>query len=151
MEGEEGGGRRKEEPPALNLGSATVGSNIITWQSQKQRVVALSFCETEYIAAATVAFQGVWLARLLAEVKWDKSSANTLKINNQLTITLSRNHVFYDRSKHIDVRFHYIHECVEEDKVQLQSIGTVEQLADILTKAVGHECFCDLRSRDRSS
>ena len=87
------------------------------------------------------------MARLLAEVKGDKSSANALKINNQLTITLSRNHVFYDHSKHIDVRFHYIHECVEEDKVQLQSIGMMEQLADILTKALGREHFCELRSR----
>jgi hypothetical protein len=55
--------------------------------------------------------------------------------------------VFHDRSKHIDVKYHYIRECVEENRVQLQSIGTVEQLADICTKALGRERFCELRSK----
>jgi hypothetical protein len=121
--------------------------NVITWQSQKQRIVALSSCEAEYIAAATASCQGVWLARLLAELKGEEASTFSLKIDNESAIALSRNPVFHDRSKHIDVRFHYIRECVEENRVQLQSIGTVEQLADILTKALGRERFCELRSR----
>jgi transposase InsO family protein len=124
-----------------------LGGNIITWQSQKQRVVALSSCEAEYIAAATAACQGVWLARLLAELKGEETSTFTLKIDNESAIALSRNPVFHDRSKHIDVKFHYIRECVEENRVQLQSIRTEEQLADILTKALGQERFCELRSR----
>ena len=77
----------------------------------------------------------------------EKTSAINLKIDNQSAIALSKNPVFHDRSKHIDIRYHYIRECVEENRVQLQSIGTLEQLADILTKALGHEQFCDLRSR----
>jgi hypothetical protein len=124
-----------------------LGSNVITWQSQKQRVVALSSCEAEYIAAATAACQGVWLARLLAELKGEKTSAIDLKIDNQSAIALSKNSVFHDRSKHIDIRYHFIRECVEESRVQLHSIGTSDQLADILTKALGREQFCDLRSR----
>jgi len=124
-----------------------LGGNIITWQSQKQRVVALSSCEAEYIAAATAACQGVWLARLLAELKGEDASTFSLKIDNESAIALSRNPVFHDRSKHIDVKFHYIRECVEENRVQLQSIRTEEQLADILTKALGRERFCELRSR----
>jgi transposase InsO family protein len=124
-----------------------LGGSIITWQSQKQRVVALSSCEAEYIAAATAACQGVWLARLLAELKGEEASPFSLKIDNESAIALSRNPVFHDRSKHIDVKFHYIRECVEENRVQLQSIKTEEQLADILTKALGRERFCELRSR----
>lgn len=54
--------------------------------------------------------------------------------------------MFHDCSKHIDVRYHYIRECIEEDRVQLESIGTTEQLADMLTKALGKEHFCKLRS-----
>jgi hypothetical protein len=107
----------------------------------------LSSYEAEYIAAATAACQGVWLARLLAELEGEEASTFSLKIDNESAITLGRNPVFHDRSKHIDVRFHYIRECVEENRVQLQSIGTVEQLADILTKALGRERFCELRSR----
>ena len=124
-----------------------LGNNIITWQSQKQKIVALSPCEAEYIAGTTAACQGIWLARLLAELRGEEAGAINLKIDNQSTIALSRNPVFHDRSKHIDVRYHFIRECVEENRVQIQSIGTSEQLADILTKALGRECFCDLRSR----
>jgi hypothetical protein len=76
-----------------------LGNNLITWQSQKQRVVALSSCEAEYIAAATGACQATWLARLLAELKGEKASATTLKIDNQSAIALSKNPVFHDRSK----------------------------------------------------
>jgi len=124
-----------------------LGDNTITWQSQKQKIVALSSCEAEYIAATIGACQGVWLARLLAELKSEEASAVTLRIDNESAIALSKNPVFHDRNKHIDVRFHFIRECVEEDRVRLQSIGTTEQLADILTKALGRERFCELRSR----
>jgi len=110
-------------------------------------VVALSSCEAEYIAATTAACQGVWLARLLAEFKGEKSRAITLKIDNKSVIQLSKNPIFHDRSKHIDVRYHYIRECVEENRVKLESVGTVEELADILTKALGRERFCELRSK----
>ena len=76
----------------------------ITWQSQKQRVVALSSCEAEYITAATAACQEVWLACLLAELKGEKAGATKLKIDNQSTIAVSKNPVFHVHSKHIDVR-----------------------------------------------
>lgn len=65
--------------------------NLITWQSQKQKVVALSSCEAEYIAATTAACQGVWLARLLAELRGEEADAVTLKIDNQSAIMLSKN------------------------------------------------------------
>ena len=99
------------------------------------------------MAATTAACQGVWLARLLAELKGKESSAISLKIDNQSAFQLSKNPVFHDRSKHIDVRYHYIRECIEEDRVKVESIGTAEQLADILTKALGQDRFCELRSR----
>jgi hypothetical protein len=124
-----------------------LGDNIITWQSQKQKIVALSSCEAEYIAASTGACQGMWLARLLAELKGEEANTVTLKIDNESAIALSKNPIFHDRSKHIDIRYHFIRECVEEDRVRLQSIGTTEQLADILTKALGRAHFCEMRSR----
>jgi len=96
-----------------------LGDNVITWQSQKQKVVALSSCEAEYIAGTTAACQGVWLARLLGEVKGKQEGASTIYIDNQWAIALSKNPVFHDRSKHIDVRFHFIQECVEEGRVHV--------------------------------
>jgi hypothetical protein len=101
-----------------------LGNNLVTWQSQKQKVVALSSCEAEYIAATTAACQGVWLARLLAELRGEEADAVTLKIDNQSAIQLSKNPVFHDRSKHIDTRYHFIRECIEEGRVKIEFIGT---------------------------
>jgi hypothetical protein len=108
--------------------------------------VALSSCEDEYIATTTAACQGVWLARLLAEFKGDKVRAYSLKMDSQSAIQLSKNPAFHDRSEHIDTRYHFIRECVEHNRVRLEFIRTVDKLPDILTKALGPERFCELRS-----
>jgi len=63
-----------------------LGNNIITWQSQKQKVVALSSCEAEYIAGTTAACQGVWLARLLGELKGKQEGAIKINIDNESAI-----------------------------------------------------------------
>jgi len=123
-----------------------LGNNPVTWQSQKQKVVALSSCEAEYIAATTAACQGIWLARLISELRGREAGATSLKIDNESAIALSKNPVFHDRSKHIDVRYHFIRECVEDGRVKTESVRTAEQLADILTKALTRERFCELRS-----
>jgi hypothetical protein len=113
----------------------------ITWQSSKQKVVALSSCEAEYIAAANAACQGVWLARLLGDFV---DSAPELKVDNMSAIALTKNPVFHDRSKHIDVRYHFIRECVEKNRVSVEHISTEAQLVDILTKALGRVRFQEL-------
>jgi hypothetical protein len=124
-----------------------LGGNTITWQSEKQKIVALSSCEAEYIAGTTAACQGIWLSRLLAELKGERVETFALNIDNQSAIALSKNAVFHDRSKHIELRFHFIRECVEKNRVKVQYISTSEQLADILTKPLGRDRFCELRSR----
>ena len=122
-----------------------LGGNIITWQSSKQKVVALSSCEAEYIAAATAACQGVWLTRLVTDVAGVEPGAPELKVDNQSAIALSKNPVHHDRSKHIDTKFHYIRECTEGNRIVLGHISTEKQLADILTKALGRVRFLELR------
>jgi hypothetical protein len=122
-----------------------LGGNIITWQSSKQKVVALSSCEAEYIAAATAACQGVWLARLVTDMAGVEPGVPELKVDNQSAIALSKNPVHHDRSKHIDTRFHYIRECIDENRIVLGHVSTEEQLADILTKALGRVRFLELR------
>lgn len=85
-----------------------LGESPISWQSAKQKVVALLSCEAEYIAAATASCQGVWLARLLAEILDSVVSRPVLRVDNKSTISLVKNPVHHDRSKHIDTRFHKI-------------------------------------------
>ncbi|KAK3133758.1 hypothetical protein QOZ80_6AG0540590 [Eleusine coracana subsp. coracana] len=103
-----------------------LGHSRISWQAQKQRVVALSTCEAEYIAAATAACQDVWLHRLLCELTGEELQAP---------------------SKHIDVRYHFIRDCVEEGLIVLEFIETGRQLGDIFTKSLGRVRFKELCSK----
>jgi hypothetical protein len=98
--------------------------------------VALSSCESEYIAAATAACQGVWLGRLLGDLLGTDPLVADLHVDNKSAIQLIKNPVFHDRSKHIEVRYHYIN-CAENGTIVVQFVGTEDQLADILTKALG--------------
>ena len=69
-----------------------------------------------------------------------------LLMDNMSAIALSRNPVHHDRSKHIDKRYHFLRECIEDGKVEVDHVRTAEQLADILTKALGRVKFVELRS-----
>lgn len=94
-----------------------LGSNPVTWSSQKQKVVALSSCEAEYIAAALGVCQGVWLSTLLADIMKEEVKKFSLLIDNKSAIELSKNPVYHDRSKHIDTRYHYIRDCIQKGVV----------------------------------
>ena len=101
-----------------------LGGSIVSWLSQKQKVVALSSREAEYIAAATAACQGVWLSRLISEMLGRPQAKFKLFVNNQAAIALSKNSVHHDRSKHIDIKYHYIRDCVEKGQVGVDHIRT---------------------------
>jgi len=123
-----------------------LGSSLVTWASQKQRIVALSSCEAEYVAAAAAACQGIWLNRLIADMLGTKEMTVKLLMDNMSAIALSKNPVHHDRSKHIDTRYHFLRECIEEGKVEVDHVGTAEQLADLFTKSLGRVKFVELRS-----
>lgn len=97
--------------------------NIITWASQKQKTVAFSSCEAEYMAATAAACQGLWLRNLFSELMGKKAQKVKLLIDNQSTIALIRNLVSHGRSKHIDTRFHFIRMCVEREQIQVEHVS----------------------------
>ena len=122
-----------------------LGDMPVSWQSQKQRVVALSSCEAEYIAGAGAVCQAVWLGRLLnVDIKLRPPK---LKMDNMSAIALSKNPILHDRSKHIDTKYHYIRECVENGRIELDFTSSQEQLADVLTKSLGRVKFQELRGK----
>jgi len=123
-----------------------LGSSLVTWASQKQKIVPLSSCKAEYVAAAAAACQGVWLSHLIADLLGRKETPVKLLMDNMSAIALSRNPVHHDRSKHIDTKYHFIHECIEDGRVEVDHVGTAGQLADIFTKALGQVKFIELRS-----
>jgi hypothetical protein len=124
-----------------------LGKSLVSWQPLKQRVVALSSCEAEYITATTAATQAIWMARLLGELLGRKPEVVELKVDSKFVLVLARNPVFYERSKHIDLRYHFIQNCLAEGTVSATYINTVDQLADILTKALGRVKFQELMGR----
>jgi hypothetical protein len=110
-------------------------------------VVALSSCEVEYIANANAACQGIWLSRLLGELLGIQAPKVKLLVDNKSAIVLRKNLVHHDRSKHIDTKYHFFRDCVEKGEVEIDHVNTGEQLVDILTKALGHVRFIELRQQ----
>lgn len=119
--------------------------SLITWISQKQRCVALSSCEVEFMAATAAACQGIWLQRVLSQISDVDVGPVTLYIDNRSAVDLAKNPVFHGRSKHIDIRYHFIRECVEQGLIIIKHISTGEQRADILTKALSAAKFERMR------
>jgi hypothetical protein len=114
-----------------------LGKSLVSCQSLKQRVVALSSCEADYIAATTAATQAIWMARLLGELLGREPEVVELKVDNKSALALARNPVFHERCKHIDLRYHFIRNYLAEGTVSATYINTVDQLTDILMKALG--------------
>ncbi|XP_074348951.1 secreted RxLR effector protein 161-like [Apium graveolens] len=90
-----------------------LNKSLITWSSQKQKCVARSSCEAEFMAATAASCQAIWLKKLLMQITGIGIQPVTLFIDNKSAIDLAKNPVFHGRSKHIDVRFHFIRECIE--------------------------------------
>jgi hypothetical protein len=118
----------------------------VSWSSKKQLVVTLSTTEVEFIAAASCACQGIWLRRILDEVKYKQQGPTMLFCDNNSTIKLSKNSVLHGRSKHIDVRFHFLRDLTKEGVVELCYCKSDEQIADILTKPLKADSFMKLRA-----
>ena len=122
-----------------------LGSAPISWLSLKQKVVELSTCEAEYVAVATAACQVVWLRRLLSELTGAEAHPPALMVDNQPAIALAKNPVLHDRSKHIDVKFHFLRDCVDGGQIVIEFVETGWQLVDVLTKPLGRLRFMELK------
>jgi hypothetical protein len=122
-----------------------LGSSLVTWASQKQRVVTLSSCEAEYIASARGACQEIWHSQILGVLLGIKASKVKLLIDNKSAIALNKNPMHHDRSKHRDTRYHFLRDCVERGEVNISHVSTTGQLVDILTKALRRVRFVELR------
>ena len=82
------------------------------------------------MAATTAACQGIWLAWLLEKMLNKEALQPKLLVDNKSTISLAKNPVFHDRSKDIEIRYHFIRECVEQGRIYIDYVRTSEQLAD---------------------
>ncbi|GJV34358.1 hypothetical protein Tco_1394758 [Tanacetum coccineum] len=117
-----------------------LGDRLVSWSSKKQRSTAISTTEAEYIAMSGCCAQILWMRSQLKDYGFLFNKI-PLYCDNKSAIALSCNNVQHSRSKHIDIRHHFIREQVENGVVELYFVETNYQLADILTKALPRERF----------
>ncbi|KAK2980783.1 hypothetical protein RJ640_009568 [Escallonia rubra] len=115
------------------------GETAFTWTSNKQSIVTLSTCEAEYVAATSTVCHAIWLRSLLKELNFIQNESTQIYVDNKSAIALAKIPVFHDRSKHIDTRYHFIHESIAKKQVQVKFVKSEDQVADIFTKPLNRE------------
>lgn len=118
----------------------------ILWQSKKQPMVALSSTEAEFVAACSVATEILWVHKLFSDINLQIENPTTIFEDNQGTIAMSKNPETR-RTKHIDIRYNFLRDLVQEKKLKMEYVSTSNQIADILTKALPRDQFETLRNR----
>lgn len=108
----------------------------VSWSMKRQEIVSLSTTESEYMAATHATKEALWLCSLISQIFGAFNDATTLFSDNQSTITLTKDHQYHVRSKHINVHFHFIRWIVEDGKIQLIYCPTSKMVANTLTKAL---------------
>ena len=120
----------------------------ISWRSKKQRTVALSSTEAEYMTLTEAVQEVIWLKGFLCEL--DKMSLNeSVKIHeyNQVSIALAKNPECHKRTKHINICYHFVQEKVEGGQVALQYCSTKDMKAELMTKPISAMQFEGLRNK----
>jgi hypothetical protein len=117
----------------------------VFWSSKKQNSVALSTAEAEYIAAGACCVLLLWMRFTLSDFGC-KFSKTPLLCDNESAIKLANNPVNHSRTKHIDIRHHFLRENETKGDIVLSHVSTDKQLADIFTKPLDEQSFCTLRS-----
>jgi hypothetical protein len=102
----------------------TLGSTMVSWCSKKQSSVALSTAEAEYIALSVVVRKIVWLHKILTDLFDHEMDPTIIHCDNQSCVKLSENLVLHDRSKHIEIKYHYIKDIVHRKAVHVQYLPT---------------------------
>ena len=118
----------------------------VAWSSKKQSTVSLSTCEAELYSQCEAVKEILWLQGLLNELTLVFTKPTVIHCDNRATVVISKNGVKSERTKHIDVKHNFIVDTISSGAVQSSWISTVDQQADILTKALSREVFVKFRS-----
>jgi transposase InsO family protein len=129
-------GSMAEDRRAITGYAFLIDGGAVSWSSKRQEIVSLSTTESEYVAATHGMKEALWLRSLLSEVFRGFRDATTLFSDNQAAIALTRDHQYHARTKHIDVRYHWIRWVIEQGSLRLVYCPTDDMVADALTKAL---------------
>ncbi|GKE85390.1 hypothetical protein Tco_1559132 [Tanacetum coccineum] len=120
-------------PKALHLNAVKRIFRLISWQCKKQTIVPNSTTEAEYVVAANCCGQVLWIQNQMMDYGFNFMNTK-IHIDNESTISVIKNHVAHSRTKHIEIRFHFIRDCYEKRLIEVIKIHTDSNAADILTK-----------------
>ncbi|KAK6147459.1 hypothetical protein DH2020_018371 [Rehmannia glutinosa] len=123
-----------------------LGDCLVSWFSKKQNCVSLSTAEAEYISAAFCCTQLLWMKQILADYKCSFESV-PIFCDNISAINIAQNPVHHNRTKHIEIRHHFLRDCVSKRKIEISFVPSQDQLADIFTKPLTSETFASIRAR----
>ena len=116
-----------------------IGGVPISWKSKRQATVALSTAEAEYMALSAASQEVIWLRKFLKNFGFKQETATKVYEDNQGCIALAKNPVAHERTKHIDIRYHFIREQVELNTIDVCYLPTEEMLADLMTKGMNRD------------
>ena len=125
---------------------STVGGKLTSWSSKKQHTVSISTAEAEYVSAASCCAQILWMKNQLADYDLDYSKI-PIMCDNTSAIAITHNPVQHSKTKHIDIRYHFIRDHVMKGDIEIYFIPTDDQLADIFTKPLDETRFKFLISK----
>ncbi|KAI5318449.1 hypothetical protein L3X38_038157 [Prunus dulcis] len=117
------------------------GSGAFSWASVKQHSVALSTAEAEYVNASEATTQAIFLRFVLEDFGELQTEATPLMLDNTSAISMTRNPVFHQKTKHINRKYHFIRDALQDGVVDLRYCKSKEQVADIFTKALPKDRF----------
>jgi hypothetical protein len=129
-------GSMAEDRRAISGYAFIIHGGAVSWSAKRQQIVSLSTTESEYVAAAHAAKEAKWLRSLIQQLFDTEMSPTTLFSDNQSAIALAKDHQYHARTKHIDIRYHFIRWIVEQGVLRLVYCPTDDMVADALTKAL---------------
>ena len=125
---------------STSRGCFYVGNNIVSWMSKKQNFISLSTVEVEYIATGSCCTQLLWMQKILHDYDICQEHL-TIYCDNTNVINISKNPVQHSRTKHIEIRHHFIRELVEDSTLTLEFIHIDDQKANLFTKTLDSKWF----------
>lgn len=119
----------------------------ISWITRKQQSVALSSTEAELSALVSIVCHGLWISRIIHDLGRSPEGPIPVHEDNQSTIRIAENERDCKRLKHVDTKFHFLRELVQQSVIAIKFVRSVEQQADIMTKGLPTSAFKELRSK----
>ncbi len=117
----------------------------ISWKSRKQSCVALSTAEAEYVALASATQEATWIRRLLVDLKYCGSEPTVIFEDNQSAICIGQNPQYHSKTKHIDIKYHFVRQQLSNKTIALQYCSTNDMIADVFTKSLSFDKFVRMR------